>query len=79
MNDPLGQSQSLASSEHCFRLKFVLFWKVGMDGRHVRKQLSLPAVTVGRPSGSIQRIMNEFRVGFSAKFKNGEEEEKKLM
>ena len=24
-NDPLGQTHSLASSEHCFRLKFVLF------------------------------------------------------
>ena len=25
INDPLGQTHSLASSEHCFRLKFVLF------------------------------------------------------
>ena len=25
------------------------------DGQHVRKQLTPPAVTVGRPSGSIQR------------------------
>ena len=25
INDPLGQSHSLASSEHCFRVKFVLF------------------------------------------------------
>ena len=24
-NDPLGQTHSLASSEHCFHLKFVLF------------------------------------------------------
>ena len=33
INDPLGQTNNLASSEHCFRLKFVLFWKVGTDGR----------------------------------------------
>ena len=25
INDPLGQTHSLASSEHCFRLKVVLF------------------------------------------------------
>ena len=25
INDPLGQTHSLASSEHCFHLKFVLF------------------------------------------------------
>ena len=31
---------------------FARFWKVGTDGRHVRKQWSPPAVTVGRPSGS---------------------------
>ena len=24
-NDPLGQTHNLAISEHCFRLKFVLF------------------------------------------------------
>ena len=24
-NDPLGQTHRLASSEHCFRMKFVLF------------------------------------------------------
>ena len=29
------------------------FWKVGTDGRHVRKQWALPAVTAGRPRGSI--------------------------
>ena len=33
INDPLGQTHILASSEHCFRLKFVLFLKVGTDGR----------------------------------------------
>ena len=73
ISDPLGQTLSLACSEHGFLLKFVLFWKVGMDGRHVTtvgrprgsiyitnyiaccivgKELSQPAVTVGRPLGS---------------------------
>ena len=33
INDPLGQTHSLAISEHCFRLTFDLFWKVGTDGR----------------------------------------------
>ena len=32
---------------------FARFWKVGLDRRHAQKQWSLPAVTVGRPSGSI--------------------------
>ena len=40
INDPLGQTRGLASSEHCFH--FVLFLIVGTDGRtngkHVRKQ-----------------------------------------
>ena len=61
INDPLGQTKSLDCSEHCFRFKFVLFWKVGTDirtdgrtnGQQVQKQWSLPAVTVGRPRGSI--------------------------
>ena len=56
INDPLGKTHSLASSEHCFHLKFVLFWKGVTDGRkngHVQKQWWLPAVTVGRPRGSI--------------------------
>ena len=33
IHDPLGQTHSLASREHWFRLKFVLFWKVGKDVR----------------------------------------------
>ena len=33
INDPLGQTHSLASSEYCFRLKFVLFRKVVTDAR----------------------------------------------
>ena len=34
INDPLGQTHSLASSEHCFHfVLFGLIWKVGMDLR----------------------------------------------
>ena len=34
ISDPLGQTHSHASSEHCFLLFcFVRFWKVGTDGR----------------------------------------------
>ena len=59
INDPFGQTHSLASSEHCFRFNFVLFCeKWGRtdgrtNGRHMRKQWSLTAVTVGRHRGSI--------------------------
>ena len=49
INYPLGQTHSLASSEHCFR--FVLLDLKSGDGRaagqQVRKQWSLQAVTVG--------------------------------
>ena len=52
INDPLGQAQRLASSKHCFRLKYV-FEKWGrMVGRHVRNNdplaspQSRPAVIV---------------------------------
>ena len=44
------------SSEHCFLCFVLLDLKSGdgrTDGQHVRKQWSLPAVTVGWPSGSI--------------------------
>ena len=56
INDPLGQTHSLATREHCF--SFVLFlldiekWR-RTDGQHVQKQLSLLAVIVWWPSGSI--------------------------
>ena len=52
INDPLGQTHSLASSEHCFLLFcFARFEKWGRtDGQHVRKQWSLKAVTFGWPS-----------------------------
>ena len=33
ISDPLGHTHSLDSSNQCFRFKFVLFWKVGMDGQ----------------------------------------------
>ena len=32
INDPLGQTHSLASSEHCFSLKYFFVWKSG-DGQ----------------------------------------------
>ena len=34
-----------------FAWNLFLFWKVGTNGRHLQKQWSLPAVTVGWPSG----------------------------
>ena len=54
INDPFSQTHNLASKEHCFRLKFVLFCETWgrTDRLHVPKQLSLPDVTVDRPSGS---------------------------
>ena len=53
INDPLGQTHSLAYSEICF--VFLDFEKCGRtDGQHVQTLRSLPAVTVGRPSGSIK-------------------------
>ena len=53
-NDPLGQTHSHASSEHCFLLFcFSRFKKWGRTyGQHMRKLWSLPAVTLGWPSGS---------------------------
>ena len=60
INDPLGQTHSLASSEHCFLLKYLL--NIRTDGRtigrYVRKQLSLPTVTLGRPRGSKMLIFS---------------------
>ena len=68
INDPLGQTQSPASGEHCLRLNFVLiagFWKMVRDGRtdeqHVWKQWSLP------PSGSIW-FFTEFKLLLSFYF-----------
>ena len=54
INDPLGQPHSLASSDYSYLLFcFARFEKWGRTDKHVRKQLSLRAVTVGWPSGSI--------------------------
>ena len=55
INDPLGQTHSVASSYHYFPWKlFCLtrFWNVVTDGRHVWHMWSLPAQIVGRPGGS---------------------------
>ena len=54
INDPLGQTHSLTSSEHCFRLKFVLLWKVGTYERtYERITWSLLAGLWIWPSGSL--------------------------
>ena len=55
INDPLGQTNSLTSSKHCFLLFcFAKFEKrERTDGQHVRHVWYLSAVTVGWPSGSI--------------------------
>ena len=59
INDPFGQTHGHASNEYCFLLFcFSRFEKWGRTdertyGQHVRKQLSLPALTLGWPSGSI--------------------------
>ena len=46
INDPLGHTHSLAISEHCFHLKFVLYEKWGWTDEHMQKQWSLLVVTV---------------------------------
>ena len=55
INDPLGQTHSLASSEHCFLLFcFARFEKWGwMYGRTTCAKTIIPTVTVGWQSGSI--------------------------
>ena len=52
INDPLGQAHSHASSEHCFLLFCFSRFEKCTDGQRVRKQLYLPEVTWGWPSGS---------------------------
>ena len=54
--DPLGQTHSLSSSEHCFRLKFVLFWKVGTDGRTNERTCAETMITTSRDCGSASWI-----------------------
>ena len=52
INDPLGQSHNIASSEHCI-LCFVLLALKSTDGRTTcAKQWSLSAVNGGWPTGS---------------------------
>ena len=55
INDPLGQTHSLDSSEHCSHLKFVLFRKVGMDGR-MNEQCAKTMITTTRDCGSASWI-----------------------
>ena len=57
INDPLCQTHSLASSEHCSRLNFVLFLKVGTDGRmYERTTCAKAMITTGRDCGSASWI-----------------------
>ena len=56
INDPLGHTHSLASSEHCFGLKFVFILKSG-DGRtHERTTCAKAMITTGRDCGSASWI-----------------------
>ena len=48
INDPLGQTHSHASNEHCFLLFCFSRFEIGRtDGQHVRKQWSLPGSDFG--------------------------------
>ena len=61
IDDPLGQTHSLASSKHCFRLNLIRFEKWGRtdlwtDGRTTCvKTMIATAVTVGRPRRSTNK------------------------
>ena len=57
INYPLGQTHSLASSEHCFHFDFEKWGRTYERCRHVRKQPFLPAVSW--PSGSITILLPE--------------------
>ena len=57
----LGQTNSHPSNEDCFRLKIVLFWKVGMNGRsywrtYERTTCAKTMITTGRDCGSASWI-----------------------
>ena len=57
INDLLGQTHSLASSEHCSRWKFVLFLKVGTDGRvYERTTCAKTMIPTGRDCESAEWI-----------------------
>ena len=65
INDPLGQTHSLASSDHYFHLKFVLFCDT-LKSRDERTDMCenvcnhvKPSVTVGRLSGSVNWKIKE--------------------
>ena len=68
INDPLGQTHSLASSEHCFLLFcFAKFEKWGRtDGRTACLKTNMPAVTVDWPSGSnkLSNLVSNLRASF---------------
>ena len=68
--DPLGQTHSLASCQHCFH--FEIFWKVGTDadGRTDQTHVKI-MITSGQDCGSAEWIKFNscffIRVGFIAK------------
>ena len=55
INDPLGQTHSLASSEHCF----ARFWKLGTD---VRTTLAKTMILTGRDCGLADWIKMAFHI-----------------
>ena len=57
-NDPLGQSHSLASSEHCFHLKFLLKKWARTD---IRTTCVKTIITTGRDCGSAEWIIERSR------------------
>ena len=66
INDPLGQTHSLASSEHCFLLVcFARFEKWGRTDNMCENNDPYRAVTLGWPSGSIRTLA---RLGTSMSF-----------
>ena len=70
INDPLGQTHSLSSSEHCFRLKYV-----GADGRmDGRKICGKIVITAGRDCGLAEWIKRGdcHKLFFTKKEKNVE-------
>ena len=53
INDPLGHTHSLASSEHCFHLKFVLFY---YNLKSERIACVKTMITIGRDCGTAEWI-----------------------
>ena len=57
INDPLSQTHSLTHSEHCFRLKLVLFWQILKSGdRHGQTTCAKTMIPTGLDCGSAEWI-----------------------